>query len=414
MSIASEITRLQGAKSDIKSAIEAKGVTVSSSLKLDEYASKIGAIPTPIEEAPENDVNFYDYDGFRVASYTIAEAKALTALPTPPQHEGLTFEEWNWSLSDITSYNRQYIDIGANYAPTDGKTHFKVNVSAGYDIMLPIQGRAMTIMVVWGDGNSDDYTYGEGSYIVNKFAHTYASAGKYDIKVTCEIAIINYNWNISWNGAIGQQAIHEINCGTNFSLSINYGLGYLSCQISITKDTPCSLIRGLWCSSIPQINIPNVTPNLSGYYCFQLHNGRISLPKKVSNASSALAQNSTYEKLVMSDFDESVDINSGAFSSMRWAKILSIPNKQFATLSSGQFFQNNNMLKELDVVQGWTPTQSIIFSGSTNWTAETMVKLFGKLGTTTGSITLTFGSTNLNKLTEEQKAIATNKGYTLA
>jgi hypothetical protein len=95
-------------------------------------------------------------------------------------------------------------------------------------------------------------------------------------------------------------------------------------------------------------------------------------------------------------------------------KILSIPNKQFATLSSGQFFQNNNMLKELDVVQGWTPTQSIIFSASTNWTAEMMVKLFGKLGTTTGSITLTFGSTNLDKLTADQKAIATNKGYTLA
>ena len=46
MSIASEITRLQNAKTSIKSAIEAKGVTVSSSLKIDEYAAKIAEIPT--------------------------------------------------------------------------------------------------------------------------------------------------------------------------------------------------------------------------------------------------------------------------------------------------------------------------------------------------------------------------------
>lgn len=44
MSIASEISRLQQAKADIKDAIEAKGVTVLSSLKLDGYASCISQI----------------------------------------------------------------------------------------------------------------------------------------------------------------------------------------------------------------------------------------------------------------------------------------------------------------------------------------------------------------------------------
>lgn len=44
MSIASEITRLQGAKADIKSAIEAKGVTVPSSAKLDTYDDYIAQI----------------------------------------------------------------------------------------------------------------------------------------------------------------------------------------------------------------------------------------------------------------------------------------------------------------------------------------------------------------------------------
>lgn len=49
MSIASEITRLQGAKADLKTAIEAKGVTVSSSAKLDDYADLVDAIEAGIE-----------------------------------------------------------------------------------------------------------------------------------------------------------------------------------------------------------------------------------------------------------------------------------------------------------------------------------------------------------------------------
>ena len=44
MSIASEITRLQGAKSDLKDAIEGKGVTVPSATKLDGYADLVDAI----------------------------------------------------------------------------------------------------------------------------------------------------------------------------------------------------------------------------------------------------------------------------------------------------------------------------------------------------------------------------------
>lgn len=46
MSIATEITRLQTTKANIKSAIEGKGVTVSSSATLDAYASLISSIPT--------------------------------------------------------------------------------------------------------------------------------------------------------------------------------------------------------------------------------------------------------------------------------------------------------------------------------------------------------------------------------
>lgn len=46
MSIASEISRLQSAKADIKTAIEAKGVTVPSNATLDTYDTYVSQIQT--------------------------------------------------------------------------------------------------------------------------------------------------------------------------------------------------------------------------------------------------------------------------------------------------------------------------------------------------------------------------------
>lgn len=54
-----------------------------------------GGSSTPVSA---NDVTFYDYDGTVVASYSLAEAQALTALPDGPTHEGLIFQGWNYTL----------------------------------------------------------------------------------------------------------------------------------------------------------------------------------------------------------------------------------------------------------------------------------------------------------------------------
>ena len=54
-------------------------------------------------------------------------------------------------------------------------------------------------------------------------------------------------------------------------------------------------------------------------------------------------------------------------------------------------------------------------SSSTKFTREALVEIIGNLkAQTSGSKTLTMGSTNLAKLTDEDKAVATGKGWTLA
>lgn len=79
MSVATEISRLQTAKSDIKTAIEAKGVTVPSSAKIDVYDDYISQISTG-KEKKYDDVTpglyFYMVDGTLM---TGSEYQASTA-----------------------------------------------------------------------------------------------------------------------------------------------------------------------------------------------------------------------------------------------------------------------------------------------------------------------------------------------
>lgn len=88
MSIASEITRLQGAKADIKSSIEAKGVSVPSSATLDDYSDYIdsisggGSLPTSVNELAELIVNGIDNINAIPNSYPTYTSNNLT-LYTP-------------------------------------------------------------------------------------------------------------------------------------------------------------------------------------------------------------------------------------------------------------------------------------------------------------------------------------------
>ena len=57
---------------------------------------------------------------------------------------------------------------------------------------------------------------------------------------------------------------------------------------------------------------------------------------------------------------------------------------------------------------------SLILSSSTKLTHDSLMNVINNLATVTSSTTLTLGSTNLAKLTDEEKKIATDKGWTLA
>lgn len=141
-----------------------------------------GSAPVVVEEPEEKAVNFYDYDGRRLFSYTAEEAAALTELPTPPARDGLVFQEWNWTIDEVKK--AKAADIGANCTTTDGKTRLYIKIDnqprKGMTLNL-YQNTAGDISVDWGDGSAAETSDTAGDI---SLPHTYESAGEYTITLT--------------------------------------------------------------------------------------------------------------------------------------------------------------------------------------------------------------------------------------
>lgn len=74
-----------------------------------------------------------------------------------------------------------------------------------------------------------------------------------------------------------------------------------------------------------------------------------------------------------------------------------------------------NGCSSLETIHMINVNANLNISSSTKFTREALLEIIGNLkAQTSGNKTLTMGETNLAKLTDEDKAIATNKGWTLA
>ena len=163
------------------------------------FVSEIDSIQTgggsaPAEEIKENDVNFFDYDGTLIASYTEAEAMALTALPTPPVHSGLVFQGWNYTLEEVKA-NAEMADVGALYTTDDGATRLEIEVLERRDIRVRFsQTKASGVLIDWGDGQSERSSGIAGQTYA---LHNYEEPGKYTITLTidddCNVTLGSYS-----------------------------------------------------------------------------------------------------------------------------------------------------------------------------------------------------------------------------
>lgn len=83
MSVASEITRLQTAKADLKTAIEGKGVTVSSSAKLDAYPALVESIQQGGGGDDDNWYGVYTNNQQPVSYWFVETTSEVWEMPNP-------------------------------------------------------------------------------------------------------------------------------------------------------------------------------------------------------------------------------------------------------------------------------------------------------------------------------------------
>ena len=137
--------------------------------------------------AERKQVNFIDYDGTILYSYTAEEAQALTELPANPSHSGLVAQGWNLSLENIKSRLTNVggdVLVGQMYETESGKTEIDINVDnpvclSPY-LAIAVNG---TCTIDWGDGTATDTVTGTSYTTLTFTPHVYATTGRYTISI---------------------------------------------------------------------------------------------------------------------------------------------------------------------------------------------------------------------------------------
>ena len=152
--------------------------------------------------AVEKDVNFYDYDGTLLYSYTLDEMQRLTELPSGSKHDGLVFDGWNWTLADLKEYAKP-MDVGAHYITDDGKTRLHLHLTSETHLSVPLcisQSQANGVTINWGDGSAE-----EKSAIrwANTIVHEYPSPGDYVITLAVTNGYLDLGLGYHYQSVIG-------------------------------------------------------------------------------------------------------------------------------------------------------------------------------------------------------------------
>lgn len=179
-------------KTNPVSTAEIKEDLTAANTEVSSQANLISQIKTALEgkaagggapvEVKEKEICFWDYDGTLRYSYSLDEIQELTELPPGPEHEGLVFQSWNWSLEKIKAQGRR-THIGALYVTDDGNTRLYISIKHEQTLIVPLYLYKYTedaLLVDWGD-KSDVETV--STFRATELSHTYSQTGDYVISL---------------------------------------------------------------------------------------------------------------------------------------------------------------------------------------------------------------------------------------
>ena len=168
-------------------------------------------------------------------------------------------------------------------------------------------------------------------------------------------------------------------------------------------------------SAVTSVTLNDLNPNIAysinntffdnGWLTNISLNTTTGVPMKVKSMSDTFNYCSQLKTLPLMDLTQCTRFNI-----ISCTALTSIPAYDLSNITS----INLSNLYKLEEFHATGMKVSFNISSSTNFTREALVEILNNLATVTTATTLTMGATNLAKLTDEDKAIATNKGWTLA
>lgn len=157
------------------------------------------------EVPKEKLVNFWDYDGTLLYSYTLAEARALTSLPPLPVYKEETrfyATKWTKTLEEVKSVIA-FLDVTVQvtHATSSSRIYCCVavfDISRTLDNVIELYiskpSSSQIVYVDWGDG-SKATLIGTGTSTITK--HTYPSRKRYTVFISSDSTGIRLGGNTS-------------------------------------------------------------------------------------------------------------------------------------------------------------------------------------------------------------------------
>ena len=333
------------------------------------YEGSGGNTPSNPTASPK-EVNFYDYDGTLLYSYTLAEAQALTELPSLPSQPGLLCQGWNYNLTTIKSYNRP-VNIGATYITDNGKTRLYIKIAAEGRMDVPLyfsQTVSNGVTIDWGDGSATQKISGTGE--VNT-THTYANIGDYMISLSvasgCTLGLGNLSYCIMGSinniNSVYNNMLQRVEIGdgvTNLDGIAFYYCYSLSNVVIPNGVTSIGTKAFSECYSLSSIVIPNGVTNIGSdafYKCYSLSN--VVIP----NGITSIGTNAFYYCYSLSGVvipNGVTSIGSSAFSKCYSLSNVVIPNG--VTSIGTKAFSECYSLSSIVIPNGVTNIGSDVFS----------------------------------------------------
>ena len=308
-------------------------------------------------------------------------------------------------------------------------------ISDGYvyhDIVVPSGGAVKTsdggyytssTKHTWDDTNARIPEYYQNMklrWIITYYpSETTASFSLYDDVIYVVIDGLKHS-NTDFSSHYSLEYFEYINGGSYTGTSFNfmfqkcYSLQSIP-ELNTSQETSFNYMFGN-CYSLQTIPELNTSSGTSFNYMFNNCYSLQTIPEL--NTSSGTSFSSMFGNCYSLQTIPELNTSSGASFSDMFINCSSLQTITRLNLNSanfiGSFFSGNSKLEFINLLN---ITKSLSLSSSTKYSRETLVNgVLNNLVDLTGqtSQTLTLGSTNLNKLTEEDKLIAVNKNWILA